>query len=268
MYIPPDGRVSYYDHGSAATTTTTGGGGGSKKYPDGGGRRVVITRSVFSDNDVTFDGDGSVAGLVTSAYSLTISDCLFERNAARSMVFVYNDDAMVYDTVFAENAAEVSTVIMSSPGGGKGGHDESAATTTTTAATAGPIIEPTHIVERSCFLGSKVGVSNVLATSTERVAFGQRDNHVSGTSFTWASTCEGAAAEKFGDDCLEGGDCDGTCVTFDGGECLASRVRSGGIDRHSNAAAGGGRGGGGHVGGGWGALLGAVVLLFDVWQSY
>ena len=229
----------------------------------------MISRSVFSDNDATSDGDGSVAGLVTSAYSLTITDCLFERNAARSMVFVYNDDAMVDDTVFAENAVEVSTVIMSSPGESDTATTATASSGTSAAADAelgdeGGSIEPTHIVARSCFLGSKVGMSNVLATSTESVGFGQRDNHVAGTSFTWASTCEGAAAEEFGENCLERGECDGTCVAFASGECLASRVRSGGIDRHSSAAAGGP--GGGHVAGGWGALLGAAVLLV-VWQS-
>ena len=44
-----------------------------------------------------------VAGLVMSAYSLTITNCLFESTIAKSMVFVDNDDALVDDTVFVEN---------------------------------------------------------------------------------------------------------------------------------------------------------------------
>jgi hypothetical protein len=79
-------------------------------------KRVVIARLVFSDNNTTKGGDGSVTGIVMLAYSLTITDCLFKRNAARLMVFVYNNNAMVYSTMFAKNAVEVSTVIMSSPG--------------------------------------------------------------------------------------------------------------------------------------------------------
>jgi hypothetical protein len=124
--------------------------------------------------------------------------------------------------------AEMSTVILSS----LRESDTTTKTTTTAAAAASRVksVEPTHIVELSCFLGSKVGMSNVLATSSEAVGFGQRDNHVAGTVFTWASTCEGAAAEETGDDCLETGDCDGTCVEFTRGECLASRVDSGGYE--------------------------------------
>ena len=88
---------------------------------------------------------------------------------------------------------------------------------------------PTHIVERSCFLESNVGMSNVLVTDVESAGFGQRDNHASGTEFTWSSTCEGGAAESNGNDCLEsGGNCDGTCVSFTSEECLASRVAGGG----------------------------------------
>ena len=122
----------------------------------------------------------------------------------------------------------MSTVILSSL-------RESNTTTktiTTAAATASRVksVEPTHIVNLSCFLGSKVGMSKVLATSLEAVGFSQRDNHVAGTIFTWASTCEGAAAKETGDDCLETGDCDGTCVKFMRGECLASRVDSGGCE--------------------------------------
>ncbi|KAL3826406.1 hypothetical protein ACHAXA_008614 [Cyclostephanos tholiformis] len=246
MYIPPDGLVSYYDHGDS----------GKYNYLDG--RRVKISRTVFSDNE-SYE-DGSVAGLVTSAYSITVTDCLFERNTGKSMVFVYNDDAMVDDTVFVENTVDVSTIIMSSP------KEESETTSTTTASDAASIvseyIEPTHIVERSCFLGSKVGISNVLATSSETVGFGQRDNHVSGTAFTWASTCDGAAAEEFGDDCLMMGNCDGTCVEFTSPECSASRVKSGGNDQRSN---GDGGGFGGYFDGVLGALLGAV--LFVVWET-
>ncbi len=100
-------------------------------------------------------------------------------------------------------------------------------TTTTVAATASRVksVEPTQIVELSCFLRSKVGMSNVLATSLEAVGFGQCDNHVAGTVFTWALMCKGAAAEEIGDNCLETGNCDGTCVDFTRGECLASQLR-------------------------------------------
>jgi hypothetical protein len=38
-----------------------------------------------------------------SAYSLTVTNCLFESNIAKSMVFVHNEDALVDDTVFVEN---------------------------------------------------------------------------------------------------------------------------------------------------------------------
>jgi hypothetical protein len=243
MYIPPDGHVSYYGNGDSS---------GAYNYLDG--RRVKISNTVFRDNES--NEDGSVAGLVTSAYSITISGCLFERNTGKSMVFAYNDDAMVDDTVFVENTVEVSTIIMSSP------REEDDATTSTTASLGDESIRPTHIVERTCFLGSSVGISNVLATSTDSVGFGQRDNHVVGTTFDWASTCDGAAAEEFGDDCLATGDCDGTCVGFTSPECLASRIKSGGHDQYSNA---GGGLGGYFGGGGLGALLG-VVLSF-VWES-
>ena len=91
-------------------------------------------------------------------------------------------------------------------------------------------VMPTHIVERSCFLKSNVGMSNVLVTDVDSARFGQRDNHASNTKFTWSSTCEGGAAESNGNDCLEsgGGKCDGTCVRFTSEECLASRVAGGG----------------------------------------
>jgi hypothetical protein len=168
-----------------------------RNYHDG--RQFKIAGMDFSDNDAS--DDGSVAGLVMSAYSLMVTDCLFETNSAKFMVFVYNDDVLVDNTVFAENMAEVSEV----------------------------------------------------------VGFGQRDYHVAGTVFIWASTCKGAAAEETGDDCLETGDCVGMCIEFMSGECLASWVDSGGYEQYSNAA--GGRNGGKYVRGGWGALLGAVLLV-------
>ena len=77
------------------------------------GRRVKIAGTYFSDNDAS--NDGSIPGLVTLVYSLTVTDCLFGRNSANSMVFLYNDYALVDDTMFAENTAEVSMVILSSP---------------------------------------------------------------------------------------------------------------------------------------------------------
>ena len=73
---------------------------------------------------------------------------------------------------------------------------------------------PTHIIEHSCFLKSNVGMSNVLVTDAESAGCGQRDNHASGTKFTWASTCEGGVAESNGDDCLETGNCDGICAVL------------------------------------------------------
>ena len=156
-----------------------------------------------------------------SAYSLTVTNCLFESNIAKSMVFVHNEDALVDDTVFVENTVEVSTVLMTSP---------KSKETATTTSNIESIVMPTHIVERSCFLESNVGMSNVLVTDVDSARFGQRDNHASGTKFTWSSTCEGGAAESNGNDCLEsgGGKCDGTCVRFTIDECLASRVAGGG----------------------------------------
>ena len=254
MYIPPDGKVSYYDDGDPSVAYDN--------YLDG--RRVKISNTAFRDN--ASNEDGSVAGLVTSAYSLTVSGCVFERNAGESMIFAYNDDAMVDDTVFVENSVEASTIVMSSP---REGDDATATATTSTTSPyeasglGNESMRPTHIVERTCFLGSTVGISNVLVTNADSVGFGQRDNHVVGTTFVWASTCDGAAAEEFGDDCLSTGDCDGTCVGFTSPECLASRIKSGGYDRYSNA--GGSFGGFSFVGGGFGALLGAV--LFFVWES-
>ncbi|KAL7548551.1 hypothetical protein ACHAWF_011839 [Thalassiosira exigua] len=195
IYIPQDGHVSYFDDTPNAN------------YLDG--RRVKISGTEFVSNVV--EGD-NVAGLVTSAYSLTLTDCLFQDNRAKSMVFVYNDEALVDGTVFAKNAVEVSTVIMASPLGSK----------SSSAATDGDRPAPTHIVERSCFLGSKVGMSNVLVTDADKAGFGQRDNYATGTEFAWVSECEGGAAEKAGNDCLEArGGCDGTCVEFTSARCQA-----------------------------------------------
>mmetsp|Transcript_9962 Transcript_9962/g.21029 ORF Transcript_9962/g.21029 Transcript_9962/m.21029 type:complete len:203 (+) Transcript_9962:923-1531(+) len=164
--------------------------------------------SEFTNNIVD---DTHTAGLVTSAYSLTLTGCFFQSNSARAMVFVYNNDALVENTVFAENTVEVSTVIMSSPKDSKPLYNNLGE------------IEPTHLVERSCFLGSQVGMSNVLATDVATTGFGQRNNHATGTSFSWISSCEGGAAEQDGEECLESGMCDGTCIQFTEGKCLADR---------------------------------------------
>ena len=43
---------------------------------------------------------------------MTVSGCVFERNAGESMIFAYNDDAMVDDMVFVVNSVEVSTIVM------------------------------------------------------------------------------------------------------------------------------------------------------------
>jgi hypothetical protein len=233
-YISPNGSVAYYDRDVG------------RNYLDG--RRVKISGTEFVNNVAASD---VVAGLVTSAYSLTITNCLFQTNAAKSMVFVHNDDALVDDSVFVENTVEVSTVLVSSP--------QSKETTATTATTSS--IEsamPTHIIERSCFLKSNVGVSNVLVTDADSAGFGQRDNHASGTEFTWASTCEGGVAESNGGDCLETGNCDGTCISFTSKECLASGVAGGGLEQYSNGAEYG-------FGGVWRAMLGAILLA--MWHS-
>ena len=42
----------------------------------------------------------------------------------------------------------------------------------------------------------------------------------------WVQTCEGGATEQFGNDCLESGNCDGTCVQFTSEKCMSSRVNS------------------------------------------
>ncbi|KAL9181772.1 hypothetical protein ACHAXT_012115 [Thalassiosira profunda] len=193
-YIPEGGPIRYYDDAA------------DSNYRDG--RRVKIANTEFVDNVVSGD---TVAGLVTSAYSLTLTGCKFENNDAKAMVFVYNTDALIDNSVFAHNAVEVSTVVLASPEDAK----------TQTASSFGEQIAPTHIVERSCFLSSKVGMSNVLVTDIDAAGFGQRDNHASGTEFSWVSSCEGAAAEGAGHDCVENGNCDGTCVAFDTGKCEA-----------------------------------------------
>jgi len=203
-YIPSDGLVSYYDRA------------GGKNYLDG--RRVKITGTEFSNNVVA---GKNVAGLITSAYSLTLADCAFRRNSAKAMVFVYNNEAIVDNTIFAENTVEVSTVIMASPRGSKPlpiaiKNDGEAVAR----------VEATHIVERTCFLGMRVGMSNVLVTDVDHAGFGQRDNHATGTQFTWVSSCEGGAAEKTGNDCLETGNCDGTCVQFTSEKCMAEGMES------------------------------------------
>ncbi|EED90812.1 predicted protein [Thalassiosira pseudonana CCMP1335] len=192
-FIPQGGLVNYYDNTA------------SINYLDG--RRVKITNTEFTNNVA----DGSkVAGFVTSAYSLTLSDCLFQKNTAKAMIFVYNNEALVKNSIFTENTVEVSTVILASPEGSSASVDG----------------EPTHLVEQSCFLGSKVGISNILVTDVENTGFGQRDNHATGTEFTWVSTCEGGAAEKNGNDCLETGVCYGTCVQFTSEKCMADKKSS------------------------------------------
>lgn len=205
-FIAHDGLISYDYH-------TT-----SDKV-DLDARRVKIIKTEFANNIIT---DENVAGLVTSAYSLTLTDCFFTKNTAKAMVFVYNNDAIVDNSIFSQNTVEVSTVILASPKGSK-----PMATTSASAANVGEMdVEPTHIVERTCFLGSKVGMSNVLVTDVENTGFGQRDNHATGTEFSWVSTCEGGAAEQFGNDCLESGNCDGTCVQFTSEKCMSSHVNS------------------------------------------
>ena len=204
-FIPQNGLVTYYDDTSKVN------------YRDG--RRVKIMNSEFINNNVE---DDHTAGLITSAYSLTVSGCFFQKNNAKAMVFVYNNDALVENTIFAENTVEVSTVVMSSPKG-------STKLTPITNTNGEEEPQPTHIVERSCFMGSNVGMANVLVTDVANTGFGQRDNHAKGTAFTWASSCEGSAAEKNGDDCLESGLCDGTCIQFTAEACLADKASSFGL---------------------------------------
>lgn len=197
-FIPSDGKVSYYDNTA------------SINYLDS--RRVMITKTEFVNNIAAVN---NVAGLVTSAYSLTMTDCFFQSNDAKAMVFAYNNDALVKNTIFTENKVEVSTIILASPEGSK-------------RISSGP----THLIEQTCFLGSNVGMSNVLATDVETTGFGQRENHAAGTQFSWVSNCEGAAAEAHGHECLETGRCDGTCVRFDSEQCLADMTKT----HHSGAS--------------------------------
>ena len=126
---------------------------------------------------------------------------------------------MVDNTIFVKNKVEVAAVIMSSPKGSK---------PLVAKLTNGKVvaIKATHIVKQTCFLGSHVGMSNVLVTDLENTGFVQRDNHAKGTKFTWVSTCEGGAAEQLGNDCLETGRCNGTCVIFTSERCMADRANS------------------------------------------
>jgi hypothetical protein len=187
-FISQQGSIKYFE--TAGTN-----------YLDG--RRVKIVNSEFTNNNAMGD---QIVGVVTSAYSLTMSKCKFSNNSAKSMVYVYNNQALIDNTVFAQNTVQSATVVLKSPDGSKPKDtDES----------------PNHLVEKSCFLGSKVGMSNVLVTDIVNTGFGQRDNHATGTEFSWDSKCEGAAAEVNGDNCLENGICDGTCVEFSSERCLA-----------------------------------------------
>ncbi|KAL7456314.1 hypothetical protein ACHAWC_007845, partial [Mediolabrus comicus] len=196
-YIDSNGKVSYYDNTA------------SINYLDSS--RVKISRTEFVNNTAAMN---NVAGLVTSAYSLTMTDCFFQSNDAKAMVFAYNNEALVKNTMFTENKVEVATIILASP---KGSTPVSS--------------NPTHLIEQSCFLGSSVGMSNVLVTDVETTGFGQRDNHAAGTQFSWVSNCEGAAAEKYGHECLESGKCDGTCVKFTSETCQADLSKT----HHSGA---------------------------------
>jgi hypothetical protein len=211
-YIPADGQVSYYDQTDE-----------NRKSLDG--HRVKIINSEFVNN-ISSD---NVAGLITSAYSLTVSNCLFERNSARAVVFVYNHEAAVENTMFVENFVEISTVIMQTPKGqgSKTTSFKNGANVNNTTAAAATIIstmDAAHIVKRSCFLGSHVGMSNVLVTDATDSGFTQRDNHARGTEYTWASKCEDGAAEKVGNDCMTNANCIGKCVPFTSEECVADRA--------------------------------------------
>ncbi|KAL3804647.1 hypothetical protein HJC23_008462 [Cyclotella cryptica] len=231
-YISRDGTIKYYD--TSATMN----------YLDG--RRVKIANSEFTDNNAM---GNQIAGLITSAYSLTLSNCKFTNNSAKTMVYVYNNHALIENTVFTQNTVQASTVVLKSPVDSK------------PKITDDP---PTHLVERCCFLGSKVGMSNVLVTDVVNTGFGQRDNHATGTVFSWDSQCQGGAAEKSGEDCLESGVCDGTCVEFTAERCLAENVDiSNQQDFGKLFQWSGGIGIGGGVGFGfvWRLVLGAVVLV-------
>lgn len=217
-YIPADGQVIYYDQTAK-----------NHNYIDG--HRVKIINSQFINNIAS---DEDVAGLVTSAYSLTISNCLFEQNSARAIVFVYNNKARVENTMFVKNTVDISTVIMQTQKGQQGSKNSSTSSslsnkaTTNVNNTASAIVPPstdaTHIVQGCCFLGSHVGMSNVLVTDATDSGYAQRDNHGKGTEYTWASKCEDGAAEKVGNDCATNANCIGKCVQFTSEECLADRV--------------------------------------------
>ena len=218
-YIPADGQVTYYDQTTKNHNNNID------------GHRVKIINSEFINNIAS---DENVAGLVTSAFSLTVSNCLFERNSARAIVFVYNHEARVENTMFVENSVDISTVIMQTPKGQGSKNSPSSSSSSlsnkatnvnNTAATIVPTaMDATHIVQRSCFLGSHVGMSNVLVTDATDSGYTQRDNHGKGTEYTWASKCEDGAAEKVGNDCTTNANCIGKCVQFTSEECLADRV--------------------------------------------
>lgn len=241
-FIPQDGRVSYYDHAAR------------NDYLDG--RRVKIINSEFVNNMISGE---NVAGLVTSAYSLTLTDCFFQKNSAKAMIFVYNNEALVDNTIFAENTVEVSTVIMASPKGSKPLMTASASSASNSNGDGGvaDVEEPTHIVERSCFVGSHVGMSNVLVTDVKNTGFGQRANHARGTEFSWVSKCEGGAAEESGNNCLETGNCDGTCIQFTSEKCQADRSNSPDYEKLLNA----GRRSASYLGWWWISSLGTAVLV-------
>jgi len=217
--------------------------------------RVKIINSDFVNN-ISSD---NIAGLISSAYSLSISNCLFERNSARAIVFVYNHEAVVGNTMFVENTVEISTVIMQTPKGqgmkeptSNGGGKTSIANANIASA-----MDASHIVERSCFLGSHVGMSNVLVTDATDSGFTQRENHGRGTVYAWASKCEDGAAEKVGNDCNVNDNCVGMCVPFTSEECMADRVvTSKEYELFMNDAYNSRRGSG------WRIVLGVTLVVF------
>jgi hypothetical protein len=128
--------------------------------------------------------------------------------------------------MFVENTVEISTVVMQTPKGQ--GMKESTSNgegkTSIANSNIASAMDASHIVERSCFLGSHVGMSNVLVTDATDLGFTQRENHGRGTVYTWASKCEDGAAEKVGNDCMTNDNCVGMCVPFTSEECMADRV--------------------------------------------
>ena len=63
-------------------------------------------------DDVTLEPEVSPFRFVKEPTGrLMVTDCLFKRNSAKLMVFVYNDDALVNEFVFAENTVEVSEAV-------------------------------------------------------------------------------------------------------------------------------------------------------------